>query len=136
MATIRQQLTGVLNRLRKPASPKPKPGKPARAKRVPAPKKTTGEVRHDLGKAQLRWSPWRSMGAGRLARYATGLNGDIEGATMIILFIERDGSRWTWKVNSNNYSNLLPRKFNEAFGGEAPTSPAAKLFAEKAVGLS
>lgn len=77
------------------------------------------------------------MGAGRSARYGTGLNGDNEGKSVIVLLIEREGSLWQWSVYpKNDYGNLLPRKFQQGFGGEAPTSPAAKLFAEKAVGLS
>jgi len=94
------------------------------------------DVRHDLGKAQLSWHPWESLGFGRFARYGIGINGANKGATVIVLFAERTPSHgWRWEVYpKNDYGDLLP-KFTDELVGTSPSAAKAKLAAEKIVGL-
>lgn len=133
MASLRKQLTSLLKKIRKPlrdAQPRTR----ARSPRVS--KSPKGDTRHDLGKAQLRWGPWKSLGSGRFVRYGTGLNGDNEGATVIKLFAEHDSTGWTWAVAADNdYGNLLPRKYQSGIEGRATSPDRAKAAAQAAVGL-
>jgi hypothetical protein len=133
MVTLRKKLTSLLKKIRKPLSSSPAKtrGKAPRVQKSPK-----GDTRHDLGKAQLKWGPWKPLGSGRFVRYGTGLNGDNEGAIVIKLFAERDGANWTWAVTpDNDYGSLLPRKYQSGIEGRAANADRAKSAAETAVGL-
>jgi hypothetical protein len=124
-------------------------GKPKRkAPRRPLPKrfipKEQFAVRQHRDKWQLKWHPWERIEAGRFARYGSGLDGPLEGSTIVILFAENelkgDGSssgKWRWSVYpKNNLKGYLPDMKENEMAGVSTTPAAAKLRAEQAVGLA
>lgn len=145
LANAKKRVATILTRFRKAkANGKTKSKKtktPTKATRAtgPAPKRDPKQdVRHDLGKAQLSWHPWERLrdGTNRYARYGIGLNGENKGASVIVLFAESTSDGWKWEVYpKNDYGNLLPAKFSGEMTGTSSSSSAAKLAAEKAVGL-
>jgi hypothetical protein len=131
IAATKKRLASLLSRAHKAKAKNGKAALPSAPKRDPK-----QDVRHDLGKAQLSWHPWESLGSGRFARYGIGLNGSNKGAMVIVLFAERTPSHgWRWEVYpKNDYGDLLPR-FTDDMVGTKPTLNEAKLAAEKVVGL-
>ncbi len=136
LAATKKKLAATVARLRKAnGKAKPKTAKPKRPAR-PRPS-AKGEIRHDLGKAQLRWKSWESLGIDRYARFATGLNGENKGAMVLVLYAERQGGDWNWGwYPKNDYGDLLPEKFAQTFEAKAATKELAKLAADRAVGLA
>lgn len=148
LAAAKKRLASLMGRFRKAKAKtktngKAKPKAKAPTKRIagllPAPKRDPKrDVRHDLGKAQLNWHPWELLrdGTKRWARYGIGLNGENKGASVIVLFAEPSEGAWRWEVYpKNDYGDLLPTKFASEMVGTSSSAAAAKLAAEKVVGL-
>lgn len=103
-----------------------------------ASKKNPGGVRHDLGKAQLRWERWEWEKQGRRGlRYGIGLNGENKGASVILLEVLKVSDKeWRWEVYpKNDYAELLPSAYQHPISGSAASKALAVNAVQTAVGL-